>query len=280
MEPGWIEFVTQAFEEKYGGWQQPDLLDPCRTGLGGCPVQWTSGYELRRLTVGWSRTPSIGVVQDKDMCTFHFLNLTAGAPDATWTSGDYTSVETSVASFWNALKVNYPPETSLVSYTWRADGPSFKPYGTALSPTLRIASAALPGTGTASTVLPPQCAVSVTEVIPATYVVHGVGVPGDDPGTGTTQTRNRWGRFYLPAPSPTTLTDGRWSSTFSNLVATSAQTFYNECVTAQLIPVVYSPTTGSAWSLQEIHVDDLCDVIRSRRFTTPLTRNVKAITQP
>ena len=56
-------------------------------------VLWTGAFELRELTAKWTRTPPTGVVQDAAMCTFHFLNITAGAPDATWITADYTTLE-------------------------------------------------------------------------------------------------------------------------------------------------------------------------------------------
>jgi hypothetical protein len=55
-------------------------------------------------------------------------------------------------------------------------------------------------------------------------------------------------------------------------VSLAVKTFYNTCVAAQIVPVVYSPTTGSAWAIEHVHVDDLVDVVRSRRYTTPTTR--------
>jgi len=241
---------------------------------------YTGDYELRKLTVGWSRTPTAGVVQDLDMCTFHFLKLTSGNPDNSWVTSDYTTVEGAFDTAWTTLASSYPPELKLASYIWRADGPGFKPHGGSLSPTLRITPKSIAGSGTASAALPPQCAMSVTEVTEAHYTAFGVGVPGHTPGTGRTQVRNRWGRFYLPPMAPVNLTDGRWSSGACTLTANNIQTFYNACVAAHLVPVMYSPTTGNSWSIIEIRVDDIVDVIRSRRYVTPITRAPKAINAP
>ena|SRR3982751_880869 len=271
--PDWIELVTNAFETRFGGWQQPDSLDPCRAGFGSCRVKWDSPYELRKLTAKWSRAVGLTPTQDAGMCTFHFLNLTGDVPDATWTTTDYTTVETAFETYWTGIKTAFPPSTKLAEFVWRADGPAFKPKGSSLSPTLRIQTASLTvGTGSGEQ-CPPQCAVSVTEVIPSTYVVEDVE------GVGA-QTRNRWGRFYLPALTSTALVNGRWDATTIENIATRTQTFYNAMVTADLIPVVYSPTTGSCWSMTEIHVDDIIDVIRSRRFETALARHAKTITAP
>jgi hypothetical protein len=264
-----------ALESSGGDW----FSNPWFTG-GLNVAQYTGTFELRKLTVSWTRTPTTGVVQDADMCTFHFLNLTAGAPDATWTTTDYTTVESAFDALWTSLKPNYLPEVKLSEYSWRADGPAFKPFGSSLSPVLRITPRAVLGTGTGGTALPPQCAMSVTEVTEAHFDVSGVGVPGDTPGTGRTQRRNRWGRFYLPPPIAVTLTDGRFAATYCSDVSGYVKTAYNACVAGGLIPVMYSPTTGNAWSVTEVHVDDIVDVIRSRRYVTPQTRAVNAINAP
>jgi hypothetical protein len=240
---------------------------------------WSAPYELRKLEVHFTRTPTLGVAQDDDICTFHFLNLTAGAPDSTWTTTDYTQIETAADTWWNALKPDWPAEVKLSEYLWRADGPAFRPHGTSFSPTLRVTARSLAGATAESAsakMLPPQCAISVTEVTDAKYVVTGVGVPGSGPG-GKTQQRNRWGRFYLPPATSGSLTDGRWATALLTSIADKTQTFYNSCVTNQLIPVMYSPTTGSAWSITEIHVDDIVDVVRSRRYITPTTRTPRII---
>lgn len=243
-------------------------------------AEYTSGFELRKLEAHWSRTPTAGVVQDDDICTFHFLNLTAGSPDATWIDADYAQVESAFDTFWTAIAGNYMPETKLTQYVWRADGPSFKPFGANLSPTLRATSRNAAGTASASTPLPPQCAMSVTELTDAKFTAYGVGVPGDTPGTGHTQIRNRWGRFYLPAPIAQALNDGRLASGTCTSVSTAVKNFYNACVTAGNVPVMYSPTTGHAWSVTAVHVDDIVDVIRSRRYVTPITRAPNAINAP
>lgn len=242
-------------------------------------AEYTGAYELRRLEVRWTRTPTVGVVQDPAICTFHLLNLTGGSPDASWTDADYLAVEARFDTWWTAnLNDFYRPETKLAEYVWRADGPAFRPFGDDLSPTLRITTKAIAGTyGGTSEQLPPQCACSVTEVIPATFMAYGVGVPGSTPGTGRTQLRNRWGRFYLPPPTAQFLNDGRWGQSFTDQVADDTKTLYDGLVTDQFIPVVYSPTTGSSWSVEEVHVDDIVDVIRSRRFDTPLRRTPRAI---
>jgi len=242
-------------------------------------AQWTGTYELRELVAHFSRTPATGVVQDDDLCTFHFLNLTAGEPDATWTTTDYTQVETAFDTMWTALKAFYNSETKLSEYYWRADGPAFKPHGSSLSGPLRITPKSVPGT-MSDPMLPPQVSIAVTEVTEAHYTAYGVGVPGSVPGTGRTQTRNRWGRVYWPAVGSDSLSSGRIKTVTCTGFANAMQAFYNDCVGNDIIPVMYSPTTGNAWSITEIRVDDIFDVMRSRRYDTPLVRTPRAIDAP
>jgi hypothetical protein len=241
----------------------------------GDMASWNSDYELRELTLKWTRVPSVGVVQDPAMCTFHFLNVTADVPDASWTTSDYANVEGAATTFWNAIKDKYKAETKLAEFSWRADGPEFKPFGDSLSPTLRVTPVSLPGTHTATEMLPPQCACTVTEVTEAHYTAYGVGVPGKVPGTGRTQVRNRWGRFYLPAPAVQEVGDGRWKNSMYVTVADAVKVFYDTLIDLDLFPVMYSPTTGVAHSIVEIRVDDIVDVIRSRRFITPISRTAR-----
>jgi hypothetical protein len=268
-----VRWLVQA--GTYGDW----FSNPWH--VAGLDVaQYSGAYELRKLQIAWTRTPTVGVVQDRDLCTFHFLKLSGGSPSATWVDGDFTTVENGFDTLWNALGPYYPPETKLAEYLWRADGPAFKPFGAALSPTVRVVPRAIAGAGAVGNVLPPQVATSVTEVTEASFLVHGVGVPGDAVGTGRTQRRNRWGRFYLPATSTGWLSDGRIQPTHCSELSALVKTWYNACVAAHIIPVMYSPTTGNAWSVIAVHVDDIVDVVRSRRYVTPTTRASNDITAP
>lgn len=245
-------------------------------GLGEWIVEFTADYELRKCTMLFQRAEGARPPQDLAMCTFHLLNLTADVPDDTWTTADYEAAEARFDTFWGAIKDRYSLNTVLAGYRWQADGPAFKPFGASLSPTLRNTARSVPGT-TDTEWLPPQVAVSVTEVTAAKYTAFGVGVPGSTPGTGTTQIRNRWGRFYLPNPVIAAVGNGRWTDEFTQDIANAADSLYSGLLSDDFPVVMYSPTTGHSWSVDEIHVDDICDVIRSRRFTDPLNRQARAI---
>lgn len=247
-----------------------DWLDV--SGIEGSELvlaQYTGSFELRELSVLWLRDPTSSDPQDVAMCTFHLLNITAGAPDASWITADYTTCEARFDTWWTAIKPQYPPQTVLHEYVWRPDGPAFKPFGASLSPTLRRVAKAVAGTEVSGMQLPPQVAVTVTERTAAQYVAHDVEGVGE-------QTRKRWGRFYLPPPTHLSLSNGRVHSAFRSAVSAATTTLYNGLRTDGFIPVMYSPTTGNAWSVDELAIDDVYDVIRSRRFDTVLARTVTA----
>lgn len=246
-------------------------------GLEGITIPWadaglgvavfTGDYELRKLTLEFSRLPTgAGIPQDAAMCTFHLLNLTDGDPDDTWTEGDFSTCEDSFESWWTNLSAFYCSDIELSKYVWRKDGPAYKPFGASLSPTVRAVDASIPGVLTSDDTLPPQVAVSVTEVTAAQFTVEDVE------GVGT-QVRNRWGRFYLPPPASDVNASGRISSTFAAAVSDATAALYTTLLDHDFVPVMYSPTTGSSWSVDAIHVDDIFDVIRRRRFEGPLSRH-------
>lgn len=264
------EEVVERVEEFFPGVFVTTNLIPPTDGVGLWLVEVTTGYELRKVSVLFNRLEGTRPPQDAAMFTLHLLNLTAGVPDATWIAGDYTTAETALDAFWTSIKDRYSLATQLAGYRWQADGPAFRPFGTDLSPTLRNTARAVVGT-TDAEFLPPQIAMSVTEVTAAKYTAHDVEGVGD-------QLRNRWGRFYLPNMVVGAIQNGRYTAAAADDVADATQTLYNTLRTADLYPVMYSPTTGHSWTVDSIHVDDIVDVIRSRRFVTPLSRHVRTLT--
>jgi hypothetical protein len=266
-----VGVAERLLRGRYGSWlNQPDEMAACTLDDSCTPLIWTAPYELRKLTAVWSRDPGGGgIPQDAAMCTFHFLNLTDGDPDATWTTGDFTTLEGLFDDFWGDILGYYNAEIQLVELNWRGDGPAFKPFGAALAPTLRAVVRNTPGSG-GDGAMPPQVAITVTEVTSAKFTVLNVE------GAGT-QLRNRWGRFYLPPPTVVTSQYGRVLPAAAEAISDAVAVFYNAALAADFVPVMYSPTTGSAWSIDEVHVDDIFDVIRGRRFEGPLSRHINAI---
>lgn len=232
-------------------------------------AQWSAPYELREMEMRWTRNVPGKPPDDVALCTFHLLNITGGSPDATWITADYTAAEAAFDAFWNSLRPYYTTNYVLSEFVWRADGPAFRPFGTELSPVLRRVSRSAAGSSAAAGQhLPPQVALSVTERTAAKFTVENVE------GVGA-QLRNRWGRFYLPSMVLGASVNGRPDPTVMDIVADAADTLYGALITADLHPVMYSPTTGSSWSVDEISVDDVWDVVRSRRFRDVTAREVR-----
>lgn len=212
------------------------------------------------------------------MCTFHFVNLTGGVPDSSWATADYAQVETAADAFWEAIRGYYLPSTILIRYRWHRAGPAWEGNPAPYNPSQRDTARSVAGNATATNMqLPPQVALSVTE--------------------RNDQASRRWGRFYLPAPvaASTTLdSQGRVVQQLNDGVQAAAITFYNACRTGnQLIPVVYSrpapertradgttlPARGAeAHSVDTIQVDNLWDVMRSRRYSGPTYRKSSGVT--
>lgn len=264
------EEIVERVESFFPGVFVTTNLIPPVAGFGLWLVEVSTGYELRKVSVLFNRIEGSRPPQDAAMFTLHLLNLTDDVPDASWVTGDYTTAETALDTFWGAIKDRYPLAIGLAGYRWQADGPAFRPFGTDLSPTLRNTARAVVGT-TDTEWLPPQVAMSVTEVTAAKFTVLDVE------GIGT-QLRNRWGRFYLPNMVIGAIGNGRFTAAACDDVADAAQALYNTLRAADLFPVMYSPTTGHSWTVDELHVDDIVDVIRSRRFDTPLSRHTRTLT--
>lgn len=237
MPEGWTDGI-----EYYAGYE--DL------------VVWTTPVELRKLQVVFARVAPTGVATDPAVITLHFLNLTSSAPDSTWVDGDFVTVEDGFTALWAAVKSRYATGTILDQYRWYKDGDAFHPTPSDGNPAVRVVEMNVPGTASEFP-LPPQLALSVTE---------------------KTALRKRWGRIYMPCPGVSQVTTGGMAGTVVvGEMANAYHTFYEACRTAEIIPVVFSPTNGSAYEIEHIQVDDLYDVIRSRRWKAPTIRETRNI---
>jgi hypothetical protein len=226
-------------------------------------------FELRKAQIRWGRTSGEAVGADDAVTTHHFIKLVAGAPSAAWVAADFVAAEARLATFWNAIKLYWLPGTSYKQVRWYKAGPGISPP----QAPVRIIDPAVPGTGTVTTALPPQTALSITEK--------------------TTSAKN-WGRFYLPAPGTSALAsiNGRLNGTLGTIIADAADVLYEGLITDGMPAVVYSSAKASrttagggtlaasdaiARGVTSIQVDDLFDVIRSRRWNTPLLRTQRDI---
>lgn len=236
-------------------------------------------FEVRKLQVTWGFSAGSPLGDDVRVCTFHFLRLSGGAPSSAWGASDFGSIETAFDTLWTSIKPWYRSNIILQQYRWYKDGPAIEPP----QEPVRVVDRSVAGTMASTTYgqgVPPQVAVSVSE---------------------KTATRRHWGRFYLPQPAINMAGDalanntfapsGRFSSGFLTVIANAVDVFYEACLAAALPVVVYSkakperegaegtlPAQGAlAITVDNLQVDDIPDVIRSRRFDAPTLRVQRAV---
>jgi hypothetical protein len=244
-------------------------------------TDFTGTFELRKLQWRLSRAPA-SRVEDVDVMTFHFLKTSGGAPVAWNDATDLATIETALGTLTTGLKAYWPAFVHSDQFRWYADGPAFYtipaddwhaiPVGD--NPALRITEVDVAGTASvAAGCLPPQCALTVTE---------------------KTSSRRHWGRFYLPMLSTAALDGtGLLASAAQNALATLVQTFYNSCRSSGLTPVVWSIQKGArpkrpsgtlpaqpakAYEITSLQIDDIFDIIRSRRYRAGITKSQIALT--
>lgn len=238
---------------------------------------FNSPFELRKLQVLYGRASGDPAGDDDAVTTHHFLRVSGGNPSADWVAADFELVEAQWDAWWNVVKGAHAPATVLKQYRWYKTGPQIDealggPGRT--GPPVRVVDRTLAGTATAGPHLPPQVAVSVTE---------------------KTSDKTAWGRFYLPAPlanSSVLGSTGRLGTTPATAWINAIDTSYEACKAGSILPVVYSsakperpisgggtlPARGArALTVDDLQLDDLFDVIRSRRWSQPLLRLQRAV---
>lgn len=255
-------------------WLQPDeALTLQVSGPEGYPVQvatYNEPFELRKLQLIWSVSDAATAQEDARVCTFHWAKLSGGAVVDTWVGADFTTMQNAILTWWGALAGAYQENVVLDRMKVYKAGPAIVPP----QPPVYDADLNSPGLNATPKPMPPQVAISVTEI---------------------SGTKRHWGRFYLPAPTSDWANDyGRITSGQQTAVADATDTFFTTMKTAGLEPVVYRAPlparftraaeragatepniparSGSAWTVEKIQVDDVFDVIRRRRFKYPTLR--------
>jgi hypothetical protein len=243
------------------------------TGTVSEVATFTGTFELRRAQLSWSLLSAAGLEEDVRVCTFHHIKLSGGTPVDTWAAGDFTTLSNAYAAFWNAIKPWFPDDLVWETLKFYKDGPDIEP------PQVPVYEEAVGLAGTsAASAMPPQVALSVTE---------------------KAGSKLYWGRFFLPAPAVagpasagSTTVYGRPSTALLTAVADAGDTLYEAARVANLPFVVYRRTlperlkrsgatlaarAASAWEISELQIDDVFDVIRSRRFDGPTLRVQRGI---
>jgi hypothetical protein len=244
-------------------------------------TDFTGTFELRRLQWRLSRAPTGGTSEDQDVMTFHFIKATGGTPGTYVDSTDLAAVEGKFNSMWSAWGSRFPPFMHSDQYRWYKDGPAYYELngdGTAYvpiaagNPAIRVTEVDVAGSG-AGVANAPQTAMTLTE---------------------RTSSRIHWGRFYIPAPvAAQNDVDGRIATANVGGILADAVTCYNACRAASMVPVVWSiqkparhkkngatlaPAPPVAYEVTSLQMDNLFDVIRSRRYRAATVKTNTALT--
>ncbi len=234
------------------------------TGTMWSVTDYAAPFELRKAQVRWGRDSGAAAGTDDAVTTHHFIKIAGGTPSATWVEADFTAAEARLAAFVTIYKAFFGIKLKYKQVRWYKAGPSISPP----QAPVRIIDPNVAGTYVAtSEQMPPQMAISVTE-------------KSSDPKS--------WGRFYLPAGAHVNVDgNGRVDTALLTEFADGLDTMYQGFITDGTPAVVYSAakparptaaggtlaaTSARALGVTQIQVDDLFDVIRSRRWNEPLLR--------
>jgi hypothetical protein len=173
---------------------------------------------------------------------FDFLNQTSGAPDDTWTSSDYTTIETALDAFWTSYATFMATKTRLTQYSWYRVGTGITPP----NPAQRVLVKPTPIAGVvASPASIPQTAFSLTF---------------------RTAVRRSWGRTYLPYAPGMTGAEQRISSGNVDSIVGYANTLVTACASSDFHLVVTSLHLSASLNVEKLEGDDVMDVVRRRRW--------------
>lgn len=186
--------------------------------------------------------------QDPAVTTTHYR--WSGAEDPA--TADFEHIEARHDVFWNGLSADRSALVYQGEYRWY--GPRDTPgiWGEAI----RVQATTAPD-GDATAGLPQQVACSLTL---------------------ETDVRRRWGRFYIPCLSSTTLDGtraGLFSAVFQDRVADLAEVCFLQSHATWRV-VVFGTPTPTSLEVRNIRVDNVPDVIRKRRWEggTTMIRDV------
>jgi hypothetical protein len=222
------------------------ILNYLRDKFGNDSVQETTATVARRLHVYWSRTGTTPAADDRLMISLDFLKVDDGAPSDDWVAADFEAIESAVDTWWAAVKNLHSSAYKLDEYRWYRKTPGVSEVG----PARRVVDRDVAGTSSAH-VHAPQSAVSVTE---------------------RTALRKHWGRFYLPIGNITLTANGRIPVATAQSIADLWKTVLQAGHARGIYAVTVADRLKAALLVQEVQVDDVVDVIRSRRYRAPTVR--------
>lgn len=200
-----------------------------------------SGAGVRRAQLRFSRTPPSTFDDDVAEMHFDFMNITGGTPDDTWTDTDFTDLEGYLSTWFGAVAGRMHTSHHLEEVRWYRIGTGVTPP----NPAERITAFGAGGTSS-SPMLPPQMAASITI---------------------KTGTRKQWGRTYFPGLTDNSHTSsGQLGTGTVDDLCNATDALAVSAKTKEFYLGVLSGVAGSFFTAEQIQVDDVADVIRSRRW--------------
>jgi hypothetical protein len=225
---------------------------------------------LRKVTLEFETVVSGARTDDLILCGFHVLD----AEGAGWNAAAFEDAEARFDTFWSALATRVPSLYRLAGITWHRAGPRYDPPSTAGAAVRRVTRSVAGSASGTLMVLPRQVATTLTE---------------------RTMLRKRWGRVYLPPPAAGHISAGAggYSPDWCTTVADAAEALYGGMASDDRPIVVYSraqPSRGTkrggtlpakpaaALKVNTLQVDNVPDVMRSRRLKQPTIRVRRGLT--
>lgn len=185
--------------------------------------------------------------EDVAIITMHFRGAEGLLPDSVidMDDGRRSTAVGKIDEYLSALAPLFPTDVFWERVDWFNVKPDGTPGGARIdSYPLSVGGSAVGGA------LPPQIAVSVTL---------------------KTAVRKNWGRWYLPSIATSRITNkGRLDQTYGQLVADQTLDLAARAPDSTTVLTVWSPTERTRHDPQTVQVDDIMDVIRSRRYGAAL----------
>jgi hypothetical protein len=216
-------------------------------------------------------TPS-GTSEDFAQFKLDLVNITGGAIDNSWTSGDVAAVEAALATFWTTLRPEVQSIATLKERRYYAmgfnpadPGPGLRTAGAGAflntGPPFNVVTVGTAGTGVGS--MPYQVATSCT--FKTAWPQH-------------------WGRAYVPNPwhsAGLMDTYGRLVAAHRTVVADAFHDLFDTLATGDFlaaVPVtqIAKQTSHALLGVESVVVDDVPDVIRRRRPKMAAARTIGA----
>lgn len=219
-----------------------------QTISGGPSAAAGSGVGVRRAQLTILRTLG-GVAQDPAVMHFSFLNLTAGTPDDTWTTADYTNLETPLKAWMNAMSTYMAVGYNFSEIRWYREGTGVVPPN------------------------PPERVTAVTPLIPGIVTTSNQIAQVACSITFRTGSRRHWGRTYLPYSKVVDNTLRPSASDVDN-IAGAANTLVTSAAASDMHLVVVADSINSSLNVESVEADNVLDVVRRRRLKAQTYRKI------